>query len=88
VRLELGHKPAVGKAVLPRRRVDLNIPKSTEIAFFLAPMNEHIQEGVRGRFLHPRNFGISSRTESFGVFSQVFSSFIGGYASFDSWHDK
>ena len=68
MRLELSHKPAVGKAVLPRRRVDLNIPKGAEIAFFLAPMREHIQEGVRGRFPHSRDFGISSRAEPFGVF--------------------
>ena len=63
MRLELGHKPAVRKTVLPRRRVDLNIPQSAEIAFLLASVREHVQESVHSRFPYSRDLGISSRTE-------------------------
>jgi len=83
---EFGDELAVGEAVLPCRRVDLDVPQSAEIAFFLASVREHIQESMHSCFPHSRDFGISSRAESFSVLPQVFSSFVGGYASFNSWH--
>lgn len=79
-------KLAVGQSVPARCRIDSDIPKSAEVSLFLAPMREHMLEGVRGRFFHPRDFGISAPAIPLGALSQIFSSFVGGYASFDSWH--
>lgn len=77
---------AVSDAVLPAKRIDVDVPQGARFAFFDFAVAVIIRQRFHHRLLGGSQLGFAAPFETLGIFNDVSPPFFMERPSFNSWH--